>query len=287
MYSKCGKIDNNQSMKLGEDMNNEAKENYELGLCYEEGKGVKRDLTQAIAYYKKAADLGSKEAKAKLIEIEEMEGLIENVYNQLYPNNDSEHFYNRGMHKKEINEYGEAFQCFKKASELGHVAGIYELGLCYKNGKGTTKDLDQAKLYLHQAMEANYLDAHVAYASCFLDEEGQTKGIGVLVLERAVELNSASAMVRLGQCFEYGSGVSVDLKKAFDYYELATHQNDARAFYFLARCYKEGKGCQVDLKKAEECCLKSIAINETQTAKMLLEDIQAKKKKKGWLHLFR
>ena len=39
---------------------------YRLGLCYEEGKGVEKDLMEAIRWYRNAAERGNIEAKKKL-----------------------------------------------------------------------------------------------------------------------------------------------------------------------------------------------------------------------------
>ena len=39
---------------------------YSLGLCYEKGMGVEKDLTYARSYYEKAAALGHSGAQGKL-----------------------------------------------------------------------------------------------------------------------------------------------------------------------------------------------------------------------------
>jgi TPR repeat protein len=39
---------------------------YDLGRCYEEGKGVPQNTAKAAEYYKEAADKGQKDAKAML-----------------------------------------------------------------------------------------------------------------------------------------------------------------------------------------------------------------------------
>ena len=39
---------------------------YDLGVIYEEGKGVAKDTQQALNWYQEAADAGSQNAKAKL-----------------------------------------------------------------------------------------------------------------------------------------------------------------------------------------------------------------------------
>jgi TPR repeat protein len=42
---------------------------YGIGLLYEHGKGVTQDITQATLWYKKAAEGGDEQAKAKLEEL--------------------------------------------------------------------------------------------------------------------------------------------------------------------------------------------------------------------------
>ena len=39
---------------------------YNLALCYEEGRGVKRDKKKAIEYYSQAAELGDEDAAEKV-----------------------------------------------------------------------------------------------------------------------------------------------------------------------------------------------------------------------------
>ena len=42
---------------------------YNLGLCYEEGEGVNKDLNKAIMWYSKAAQQGYKDAKKALLRL--------------------------------------------------------------------------------------------------------------------------------------------------------------------------------------------------------------------------
>lgn len=53
---------------------------YQLGLCYERGKGVRPDAKRAVAYYRQAAELGLVNAQVALaICLERGEG-VEQVY---------------------------------------------------------------------------------------------------------------------------------------------------------------------------------------------------------------
>ena len=46
---------------------------YALGKMYESGRGVPQDNIQAVAWYRKAAEQGSEEAKTKLVELEALQ----------------------------------------------------------------------------------------------------------------------------------------------------------------------------------------------------------------------
>ncbi|GHT63435.1 hypothetical protein FACS189451_10160 [Bacteroidia bacterium] len=53
---------------------------------------------------------------------------------------------------------------FKKAAEQGAAIAQYELGLCYENGKGVTKDYSQAAYWYKKAAEQGDAIAKVKVA---------------------------------------------------------------------------------------------------------------------------
>lgn len=44
-------------------------------------------------------------------------------------------------------DYGQAFFYFQRAAENNCALGNHNLGVCYDLGCGTTKDIEQAKIY--------------------------------------------------------------------------------------------------------------------------------------------
>lgn len=48
---------------------------YELGVCYENGEGVEKDLDEAIAWYRKAVDGGFERAQSSIIRVENAKAL--------------------------------------------------------------------------------------------------------------------------------------------------------------------------------------------------------------------
>src|SRR5687767_7422945 len=101
--------------------NNEATENlddemaqYNLGNCYENGIGVKKDETKAFEYYKKSAEKGYNMAQNKLGILYESKGTEKDLKKAIY--------------------------WYSKAAENGNQFAQYNLGIFYENGIGVEKD---------------------------------------------------------------------------------------------------------------------------------------------------
>ena len=116
-------------------------QNY-LALMYIKGQGVDRDVHQAIAWFKKAADGGHVSAANSL-------GLL----------------YYRG--KGVAKNYSKAAQWFTKAAEKGYTDAQYNLGLMYYlgrkdpfDGSGVDKDYAKALKWFKKAARQGHASAH-------------------------------------------------------------------------------------------------------------------------------
>jgi len=99
---------------------------YNLGICYYNGDGVKKDLTEAVKWYRKAADQGDFIAQYNL-------GIC-------YDNGD-------GV-KKDLTE---AFKWYRKAAEQGYSKAQHNLGICYYNGDGVIQNNIKALAWVSTA----------------------------------------------------------------------------------------------------------------------------------------
>lgn len=107
---------------------------YNLGICYENGRGVEQNYKKAVEWYTKAAEQGSARAQANL-------GLC---------------YYNgKGIEQ----DYHKAVECFTKAAEQGNADAQYYLGVCYKNGKGLEQDYYKAEEWYSKAADQGQIDA--------------------------------------------------------------------------------------------------------------------------------
>ena len=106
----------------------DAKKQYYKGLCYENGRGVNQDYTEAVRWYRKAAEQGDADAQWSL-------GLC-------YENG-------QGVNQ----DYTEAVRWYRKAAEQGDADAQRFLGLCYENGRGVNRDCAEAVKWYTKAAE--------------------------------------------------------------------------------------------------------------------------------------
>jgi tetratricopeptide (TPR) repeat protein len=123
---------------------------YNLGVCYASGTGVTKDYTQAVSWFRKAAEQGYAEAQCNL-------GLR-------YANGE-------GVTKDQT----QAMSWFRKAAEQGYAVAQFNLGISYEYGKGVTKDLTQAVSWYRKAAEKGYANAQYNLATCYAFGRGVTK----------------------------------------------------------------------------------------------------------------
>ena len=98
----------------------------DLGFCYGTGRGVKQDYVQAAYWYKKAAEQGNAMAQSNL-------GL----------------FYANGLGV--VQYYEKAVYWYSKAAKQGQAQAQNNLGFCYEHGLGVTKNLAKAKKWYKKA----------------------------------------------------------------------------------------------------------------------------------------
>ncbi|MEO8051910.1 MAG: tetratricopeptide repeat protein [Acidobacteriota bacterium] len=106
----------------------------DLGFLYANGKGVPKDLSEAVRWYRKAADQGYADAQNNL-------GVLYN-YGQGVPH-----------------DCAEAIVWYRKAAEQGDVKGQYNMGQLYRHGCGVERDDGEASIWYRKAADQDYADA--------------------------------------------------------------------------------------------------------------------------------
>jgi TPR repeat protein len=113
---------------------NEADEAYKTGLKYYKGEGVKQDYTEAIKWFRKAADQGYAKAQLNI-------GWM----------------YEKGEGVSQ--DYTEAMKWYRKAADQGDAEAQSNIGLMYEKGKGVTQDYAEAMKWYRKAADRGYQKA--------------------------------------------------------------------------------------------------------------------------------
>lgn len=108
--------------------------NYNLGVMYFKGQGVKPDHQQGLEYFKKAAEQGHANAQF--------------ILGTLYDKGDDV-----------LQDRAVAAKWYRKAADQGHAQAQFNLGLMYTNGEGVEKDRAQAVLWLNKAARQGHTGA--------------------------------------------------------------------------------------------------------------------------------
>lgn len=109
---------------------------FELAKCYRFGIGVRRNRTTALKWLHKAAEWGHARAMVLL--------------GKRCLDYDSGEYNSR-----------KAVELFRKAAEQGEAWGMFHLGECYINGDGVKKDFDAAYLWFYKAIATAPEDEHL------------------------------------------------------------------------------------------------------------------------------
>lgn len=234
-------------------------------VCYANGYGVQKNIRRAVAWYEKAALLGSKLAFERL----------PNLYSDSSFENWEEKYFNLAL---------------VKAKE-GYYAAMCALFECYSNGIGVEQNNEKAVEWLKKASDDGYQEAccKMGYC-CFSGKNGvlQDKTKGIALWEKAVEKGHEGAALLLGVAYSDGDGVEANAEKALkcltiaaegdysiaykklgdlyfdngiagtdygksvEYYTKAYEKGDAESALLLGIIYQNGKGVEPDKEKATE-----------------------------------
>jgi anti-anti-sigma factor len=115
----------------------DAKAQYKLARCYENGRGVEQDFAEARKWYEKSARQGHADAQHALATC--------HAYGMQVPQN-----------------YDEAIKWYRKAAEQGHPDSEYAMGMNYTYGIGVEADLAQAENWYRKAAAQGHTKAKEA-----------------------------------------------------------------------------------------------------------------------------
>jgi len=203
-----------------------------LGYAYAngkdaEGRSMTQDYTEAVKWYRKAADQGNAAAQLNL-------GLC--CYN------------GHGM----TQDYAEAMKWWCKSADQGNAYAQYNLGLCYANGQGVTQDYTEAVKWWCKSADQGKDRAQYYLGVCYANGQGVTQDYTEAVkwYRKAADQGNAEAQFYLGHSYVHGQGAPQDYTEAVKWYRKAADQGNAEAQFNLGVGYDNGLGVTQDYAEA-------------------------------------
>jgi TPR repeat protein len=212
---------------------NDAASCVNYGFALERGMGTKRDVATAAAQYLNACRLGS--------------GLGCHNLGYLYANG-------LGVARDEK----KAVELYRQACEAGEPRGCNSLGAAYFAGQGVPKDRALARRWLTAACNGGLGEACANLGSLLLTQGLDQAKAASQLFQRACDAPSGLGCAALAGSYEFGLGVSKDLKRAMSLSQRACGLGNTLGCVSTASYYAAGKGVSPNEERAhtlfEETC---------------------------------
>ncbi len=198
-----------------------------LGICYHNGNGVPKDYEEAVRWYRLSAENGNANAAYNLA--------------SCYANGE-------GVKK----DYVEAARYYHFAAEHGITAAQKVIGDYYFSGKGVRKNYFDAAGWYRFAADSGDAEAQCSLGNCYYNGCGVERDYSeaVRLYTLSAEQGITAAALNLGLCYANGQGTNQNFEEAVKWYQIAAEHGNATAMYNLGLCYGNGQGVKQDIVKA-------------------------------------
>jgi TPR repeat protein len=177
---------------------------FQTGEKYRYGKGVPQNYTEAIKWFRMAAEKGHAKAQYSLGSCYLSGNFLE------------------GLPKDEM----EAVKWFRKAAEQNHPYAQFALGYRYYTGEGVEQDYVEAAKWYRKAADQGKALAQIKLGNCYYGGEGVLQDYveAAKWWRKAAEQNYTEAQHLLGCCYQQGQGVPPAVIEAYKFYKLAAQR---------------------------------------------------------------
>ncbi len=182
----------------------------QLGICYNEGIGVKKDETEAANWYRKAAEQGDAVAQFNL-------GVC--------------YAKGEGVPK----DQSEAVNWYRKAAVQGVADAQFNLGAVYIIGKGVPTDTVEAVKWFRKAADQDHNNAQLNLGLCYLNGDGVSQNTNEAIrwIQKSADEGNENAKKNLEQDLRNNSQTKLALLISNSQYtqfgRLALTESDARS----------------------------------------------------------
>ncbi|MBQ7273311.1 MAG: SEL1-like repeat protein [Bacteroidales bacterium] len=237
-----------------------------LGICYEDGKGVTKDVDEALRYYRKSAEMGNAEAMNSVgvfyhegISVQKNTEIAMELFRKAEGMGSVWAVNNIGTHYFYVKrDTLSALPYYKKAAEQGNGNSLFVLGNYYYFGyPGVEQSDESARNYYESAYKLGYKNHGLVqnlgtlyYNQFVLAWNAERYEDAFQSCEKAVKLGYPLALYAKGLFYYYGEVVDKDKYKYYEYktlsYEKGCRESSvvsgiADAYYSLFAKYYEQK----------------------------------------------
>ena len=242
-----------------------------IGLLYEEGRGVPADLAKAADYFRQAADRGEYHGFQNMARLhftgtgvkqdpQRAQSWLDKGMKKGLKESYSEaaSIYHYGRYGMPV-DYTRALRYYEGASEHGDTDSAWYVAKFNLDGIGTPINTAKAIEIYERLAAQNDADALNSLGAIYSAGKGgiavdKRKAVGYW--EQAVAIGQCTALRNLGDAYDRGWGVPADPGRATDYMiaaaECPREQPDGLDAWKLSIRYRDGLGVARDCKKAEE-----------------------------------
>lgn len=233
-----------------------------MAMCYQLGRGTKKDSVMAVNLYKSAIRKGN---KAIISQHEQIVNNTKSIFSSLLLRDC--YLSGIGIDK----DFKKASFYLEKAAEYGDVDSQFSQGLSSLNGN----QADKAVEWFKRAASKGHVGAIYYYGNLMHKGMGiaQDKEKGVKYLELAAVKDFPMASYQLGKIYYDGDGVERDYSKAAEYLTKAAEKGNAPAKWLLGNCYLKGNGVPQDFYRATQWLSEvGVSSHQKEMNKLLQED---------------
>lgn len=141
-------------------------------------------------------------------------------------------------------DYGAAFEIFKKCVELGNKPALSKLGWYYINGITVKKDCNKALDYFTRGAEAGDPVAMVNLGNMYEDNDiGAEKTNWKAAVKwylKAALLGDTRGKYCYARCLYHGNGVEQDYEMALWLFREVAEEGEDDALFYIGLCYENG-----------------------------------------------
>lgn len=148
-------------------------------------------------------------------------------------------------------DYPKALEAYRLSHSRGSAVAANNIGAMYTRGQGVPADEDRATQYIRKAANRGLTHAMVTMATRARTGQGMqvSNRLSVFWYEKAYEAGNATAANDLGVMYKNGHGVREDDTRAVELFTTALRRdpNNSMAAYNIGNAYETGEGVPVDI----------------------------------------